>query len=705
MFFEEKIWVNWKLEKSKDGKPTKVPYQINGQKASSTNEKDWSTYKQVKAVEQNFSGVGIIFEPKTGYVGVDFDHCIVGGKIVLKEMEDFIKEAKTYTEYSPSGAGLHLIFKNTDRLNLIRNKYTYDKETRLAVEVYNNGRYFTFTENRFNDNEVREISAEEFEKLLKILGYPWTPIEEDVNPPQVATTIATDDELLKKMFGSKNGLSVERLYKGDTGDYNNDSSSADFALCLHLAFWTGRDKERIRSLWLSSPLGQRQKTQKRKDYQDRTIDNAIRNTTEVYMPGIFPKTNTASTTDQNEEYIMSRGKNPEPQLILENICRVLERDERLKNKFRLNDFSHMTETNWNQGDWVNLFDGCILDVQRYISTVYPFFSKISKLLVTDAILAVADRNKVNPPRDYFMSLKWDGRARLNGWLHEVYGTPDDSLHQAIGANWIKGLVKRVMQPGCIFDEVIALESKQGWRKSTSIRELGKPWHVETTHSMDDKDFYILISQNIIVEFSEGEIFDRNSVKKIKAEVTKTEDQFRPPYERGAKTFKRSCVFAVTTNKLELKDETGNRRWLPVSLEKVADIDWIKENRDQLYAEAYYRVIINGETTHEYPKELEDLQDSRAEWSDDDEFITLWYAELGEEEREAGISITRVYEGALKGQGRPTKLDEIRIGSTLRKTLKLENKNTKINGQVLKRWKPTEKTYKIIESITSDFKNF
>lgn len=258
-----------------------------------------------------------------------------------------------------------------------------------------------------------------------------------------------------------------------------------------------------------------------------------------------------------------------------------------------------------------------------------------------------------------------------------------------------------MQPGCIFDEVLALESKQGWRKSTSIRELGKPWHVETTHSMDDKDFYILISQNIIVEFSEGEIFDRNSVKKIKAEVTKTEDQFRPPYERGSLKFKRSCVFAVTTNKLELKDDTGNRRWLPVSLEKVADIDWIKENRDQLFAEAYHRVIINGESTHEYPLELEDLQDSRAEWSDDDEEIMLWYAGLTDQEREDGITITMGFNQGLKGEKKPTKIDEIRIGGILRKTLKLENKVVRIKGSTVRRWVPTEKTKKIISLISKD----
>jgi predicted P-loop ATPase len=696
MLFNKKIWVNWKMENKGDGKFTKVPYQPNGKRASSTDPSTWSTHDEVLKVSDANTGIGIVFEPESGIVGVDLDHCIEDNKIILKAMEDFIEKANTYTEYSPSKTGIHILFHCPEQLHLIANKHTYDKEKKLAAEVYNNGRYFTFTSNVYKGKEqIRSINADEFESLLKILGYPWKVPEVKYNESPKTEITLDDEQVLQKMFNSKNGEKIKNIYNGDISAHNNDQSSADFALCLHLAFWTGKNETQMERIWTSSPLGQREKTKKRKDYREYTIQNACKNTSDIYSPKSF------TVQEKKEEYIMSGGERPYPQLIMENICRVIENDTHLRGKFRLNDFSHMTETCWDKREWVNLYDGCIYEIQRYISTTYPFFSKVSKTMVTDAILSVAYRHKVNPPRDYFMSLVWDGKPRLNSWLHEVYGTPDDALHQAIGSNWIKGLVKRVMQPGCIFDEVIALESKQGWRKSTSIRELGKPWHVETTHSMDDKDFYILISQNIIVEFSEGEIFDRTSVKKIKAEVTKTEDQFRPPYERGSMKFKRSCVFAVTTNKLELKDETGNRRWLPVQLEKIADIDWIKENRDQLYAEAYQRVIINGETTHEYPEELEELQDSRTEWSDDDEKVLLWYSNLDQERKDNGITVSEVWAESLNTtQYTPkiTKIDEIRISAILKKTLKLENVVKRVGGAVCRRWVGTEKTQNIINKI-------
>lgn len=688
-FKEKRIWLNWRLEKTKDDKPTKIPYTKDGQHASTTDPNTWNTFNPVFQALPKFTGIGIVFENQEKILGVDFDHCFIDEKIQDKKIETFLKEANSYCEFSPSGTGFHILFKSNQKIDLISKKNG-------KMEVYESGRYFTFTGNEhpIYSKKIRTITDKELFSLLSIVGYPWgAKIPIKLPPIKTLYHFSSDKELLEKVFASKNGAQIKKLWNGDLTKHNNDHSSADFSLCLHLSFWTGKDFDKIRSLWLSSPLGQREKTLNRKDYQDRTISRAIEWTIETYSPPLAPiKTSVDFITEK---------KNKIPIIILENICRIIKNDEKLKGKFRLNDYSHMTETNWDTSSWVNLYDACILQTQRYISEKYEHFRKVSKQMTTDAILAVAYENKVNPPKDYFLSLIWDGTPRLNSWLHHLYGTPDDELHQAIGSNWLKGLVKRVMKPGCIYDEVLALESPQGWRKSTSIRELGKPWHVETTHSMDDKDFFMVLAQNIIVEFSEGDIFDRASVKRIKAVVTKTEDQFRPPYERGLITFKRSCVFAVTTNKLELKDDTGNRRWLPVSLEKQADIEWLKENREQLFAEAFYRVIVKGETTYEYPKEpLEELQESRREWSDYDEKLLLWFVSLPEEKKEEGISLHEACNAILKDV-RIGKLEEIQVASILRRMLHLENRNKKINGAVLKRWFLTDKTRKIISKIKID----
>src|ERR1019366_5023328 len=116
-------------------------------------------------------------------------------------------------------------------------------------------------------------------------------------------------------------------------------------------------------------------------------------------------------------------------------------------------------------------------------------------------------------------------------------------------------------------------------------------------STDNKDFFMQFQGKLFVEFSEGETLNRTETKKMKAIITTQFDRYRPPFGRSSQDFPRRCVFAMTTNQEEyLKDETGNRRWLPVRLvKKTADTEWLAENREQIFAEAYHRVITLKET--------------------------------------------------------------------------------------------------------------
>ena len=681
----QKRWVNYRLQ-TVDGKVTKVPYAVTGLKASSIDPSTWSTHDEAVRVSEK---VGIIFTPDQKLLGIDIDHCLREGEIVHEQKEAIaalIHEADTYTEISPSGEGLHLILIIDEPLPLLTNK-------KAPFECYTSARYFTVTGASFGESRpVRTVTTEEANCLLAIIGYPWgKKVQERI--PRVITPLPMDDTvILDKMFTSKNSSDIKALYNGDTSKYDNDESRADLAMCAHLAYWTDKDDVRMDRIFRISKLMRSKWDEKRGNttYGKMTIEKAIEGCCDVY-----------TGTGKDRGFL---GDGKKTFLVFENICRVLERDGKFNGILRLNDFSSMVEVcDKKSREWGLLSDEFILDAMRHVSVTYPWFVGVKKEMLTDAIRAVASQNKVNPPKEYLLSLKWDGCPRLDSWLYHAYDTPDDKIHREIGANWMKGLVRRIMHPGCQFDHVLTLESKQGWKKSTSLRTLGEPWHVEINGSPDDKDFFMILAQNVIVEFSEGDIISRTDVKKMKGIITRVKDQVRLPYARGVSTLKRGCVFAMTTNEnVYLKDETGNRRWLPVKLGKIADINWILANRDQLYAEAYHRAINLRETTYEYSDEdqLTDMQESRRERNDYEEDLIVWYLGLSEEKRNNGIRAIDVFNEVLNPGAKTSsftkeisRIVQLQITGMLRGALRLENKDVKRNGAVLKRWFATEQTHK------------
>ncbi len=92
----------------------------------------------------------------------------------------------------------------------------------------------------------------------------------------------------------------------------------------------------------------------------------------------------------------------------------------------------------------------------------------------------------------------------------------------------------------------------------------------------------------IIELAELEALKRSDLATVKAFVTRKEDRYRASYGTRTETHPRRIVFAASTNEEAfLKDSTGNRRWWPVTVNQV-DVEGIRRDRDQLWAEAVHR---------------------------------------------------------------------------------------------------------------------
>lgn len=701
-FGSQKRWVVWQYKEVSDGsggiKLSKMPI------GKSNDPETWGTLEDVQ--KDGNEKVGIMFGLDKKFLGIDIDHCINKETKLVEHPEceqiiALIKRADTYMELSPSGTGIHLYFELSAPLDLVANK-------KAPYECYSSLRFFTVTGQVFgNEREVRTITPEEAIEILSIGGYPWGKDKKPDGVLHNTTVVSTldDKSVVEKMFKARNGSKLRTLYNGDTTNHGGDLSSADMALCSSLAFWTRKDAQQMERIWLTSPLGAREKTQSRADYRARTIQFAIDNCDTIYEP---PKPKTSKITlpineDETEEIVFDflfviRGKEQIKTITVctENICEVLRKHPLFKGRFRLDEFKGAYEIKGKDGEWCDFVDADILKLQSQIARMFTEFQTVKKDMVYDAVLKVGEENAIDSAIDYLKSVIWDGTARLDKWLFYTYGVEQNKYHTAVASNWMKGLVNRIVYPGCKFDYVLVLEGAQGAKKSSSLAVLGRDWHVETTMSPDSKDFFMQFQAKAIVEFSEGETLSRTEVKKLKAIITTQSDKFRPPYGRVSMDFPRRCVFAMTTNNDEyLKDETGNRRWLPIkTILPHANLEWLEANRDQLFAEAYHRAIVLKEKTWEFPEEETTAEQNKRRVSDPNEDrIVGWYERLTLKERNQGITISQVYSGVFNGGMelyKPiTKYEEMSIANVLKMALKLENKQVSRSGTRKMRWFPAD----------------
>lgn len=643
LFGPNKQWVNWivVMRKDKDGnnKPTKAPYHAGRKKyAESTDPKTWQTYEE--AVKNNPKNVGIIMTPDKKILAIDIDDCLVKGQLKhpeAKAIKEFVKKANSYTEVSPSGTGFHVLLQLEEPFTLEASR----KHGR-PYEVYNTGRFFTYTGDVVGKEAraVRPVGKEEAISLLKIIGYPWK-VEEEVAPKTIAGAPLEDHAILEKMFGAKNGPEVKALYEGDISKYAKDESAADMALLMHFAFWTNKNPTQMERLWLASPLGRRGKTQQRQKYRTTTIQNAIKTTKDTYEPKV------TTSTEINLMFTLNKdGDKIYPQNT-ENMCRILRNHPEFKGTLRYEEFAQRLQI-LDKEEWREIRDDDEIGLMNAIAVRFTNFSKVAKAMIHDAVMKVAFENRVNVAKDFLKGLTWDGVPRLDMWLTSTYGAPDDELHHKIASNWWKGMVNRMIEPGCQFDHVLVLEGRQGLLKSSSLAIIGGPWYVETSMGTDTKDFFQQFAGKCVIEFSEGEVLSKTETKRMKAIVTTRFDRYRVPYGKYAEDFPRSSVFAMTTNEAQyLKDETGNRRWLPVAVRTKANVEQLKKDRDQLFAEAYHRLVVLKETTYEFPqKELEELQDARREAHPWEEIIYGWYFSMPNERREKGITLLEAHKEAI-----------------------------------------------------------
>lgn len=78
----------------------------------------------------------------------DLDDVIVAEGMLKPFAEEVVRMMASYTEYSPSGKGLHILFKLNKPLSELG---TCRRNDELGIEMYDSGRFFTVTGNVYGE--------------------------------------------------------------------------------------------------------------------------------------------------------------------------------------------------------------------------------------------------------------------------------------------------------------------------------------------------------------------------------------------------------------------------------------------------------------------------------------------------------------------------------------------------------------------------
>jgi putative DNA primase/helicase len=372
--------------------------------------------------------------------------------------------------------------------------------------------------------------------------------------------------------------------------------------------------------------------------------------------------------------------NGEPKPILVNALLPLREDPAWRGVVGRNDFTGQIRVRrcppWPNADWAEERDWIDDDELKTTEWVQAAGICATRQTVFDAVASVANEHRFHPVRDWFESFEFDGVPRLDDWLQHYCGVDYSPYTRAVGARFLISAVARIFDPGCKVDCVLILEGKQGLMKSTALRTLfdgdNLGWFTDEIADLGSKDAAVAMRGVWCIELAELDAMRRAEVSRLKAFLTRTEDRYRPPYGRQMITVPRQCVFAGTVNDSEyLRDPTGGRRFWPVRCGKI-DIDALRQDRIQLFAEAVARYRNREKWFLHETHLIEAAEDQQAEREAADpwqQVIQNWL----DSHREAiiaavdnGVTTTDVLGQAIgKPQEQWTHYDTIRVGTCLR----------------------------------------
>jgi hypothetical protein len=262
---KQRRWTLWRLEQRKDGRLDKPPCNAEGLKHDITNPDNLRTYAELEPLASRFSGLGFALGTFDGASvwGVDIDKCCdVADRKFSAETRQVVIDLDTYSEFSPSGTGCHVIGLGKLPIEMGHKREVLVRPFPGAkqIEIKGLGFYFTFTDRHLTKTPADILDRQQQVLALydRVLKLPKAAKDGGL----VVTVSLTEEERF------------QRLWAGDMSAYEDNHSVADFALCILLAKKYGCNAFRIDEEFRKSGLYRDDKWE-RDDYRENTITRAV----------------------------------------------------------------------------------------------------------------------------------------------------------------------------------------------------------------------------------------------------------------------------------------------------------------------------------------------------------------------------------------------------------------------------------------------
>lgn len=261
---------------------------------------------------------------------------------------------------------------------------------------------------------------------------------------------------------------------------------------------------------------------------------------------------------------------------------------------KINDMNRQTEVygipeKYGKDDLNNLLATFVSDIAYKLS-----YKRVTTSIVQENLHVIASENHYHPVLSLLRESPWDNVDRLQT-IYDILGLPNRH-YQSFVRKWAIQTIAVLFNSNdtpVTAEGVLVLQGKQGIGKTQFFRHLAIKdnfFKGGATLDMTNKDSLMSATKVWICELGEIDSTTQKGQSALKAFLTEKTDRYREPYARSETICPRRTSFCGTVNPQDyLRDETGNRRFWTIPIEKI-DLEKIFKLTEEWYVQFWRQML-------------------------------------------------------------------------------------------------------------------